>query len=132
MRFNDFNISQKNTRSDEQLFQFSIVITARSETQISPFKIETVGIQFPCLNATVGNIHGLMIKSLGDTTQLIRIACDVGVFHQSREDALIDVLNPALVDLVCSDAILNTVEPQVDLEGTEMDWEAVCQLYVIS
>jgi len=108
---------QSETKSKEKLYRFSVTIAANSATRLSPFRMNKVGVQFPCLNACVGNVCNVMTKTMGDTTQLICVKCDVGLFSASRKEAINDILTSVLVDIIGEDGTLNLVEPKIVING---------------
>ncbi|WP_417822461.1 hypothetical protein [Terasakiella sp.] len=106
----------------EQVYQFSIVILARSATRLSPFRMDKVEVHFPCLNAIVGNVRQLMLKGLGDTSQLLHVVVDVAIFHTDEMQAMNEILSAPTVDIIGVDGTLNLAEPQISLVGNGGEW----------
>jgi hypothetical protein len=108
---------QSETKPKEKLYSLSVTIAANSATRLSPFRMNKVGVQFPCLNVCVGNVCNVMTKAMGDTSQLLSVTCDLGVFSTSRKEAMDDILTTVLVDIIGEDGTLNLVEPKIVING---------------
>ncbi|GGF75757.1 hypothetical protein GCM10011332_32210 [Terasakiella brassicae] len=108
--------------STDQVYQFSVAILARSATRLSPFKMEHVTVELPCVNAITGNVRQLMLKGMGDTSQLLHVVVDVAMFHSDEMKAIDEVLGTPTVNVIGLDGTLNLVDPQIKLAGSGTEW----------
>ncbi|WP_417842131.1 hypothetical protein [Terasakiella sp.] len=115
MRHTEFKTPMPN-QSEQTLSVWEVIVKARTQMILCPFKDGKINITFPLLNASVSE-PTLVIIDNGDFFQTIEFTLGISIFAANRLEAKNEILNATLVTVEGQDGQLNLVEPEIIILG---------------